>query len=187
MRRPFVVFLTLALCSTLGRNLSAQQSIQGQWQNGPNFPFFPVHMHMLPDTNVLIWPGDGGVSGDDPRLWNPATDSVTTLSHSGFNIFCSGHSFLPDGRLFVAGGHISNNVGLPEAAIYDSVNNTWVRQQRMNLGRWYPTVTALPNGDVLTLSGDVDITTGENPVPQVWQGATGTWRSLTNARLQTGL
>ena len=190
MRRSlvaFVGFLTLALCSTVGGNLSAQQSVTGQWQNGPNFPFFPVDMHMLPDTKVLIWPGDGGVSGDDPRLWNPATNSVTTLSHSGFDIFCSGHSFLPDGRLFVAGGHISNNIGLPEAAIYDPVNNTWVRQQRMNLGRWYPTTTVLQNGDVLTISGDVDLTTGENPVPQVWQAATGTWRSLTNAQLRVGL
>ena len=57
----------------------------------------------------------------------------------------------------------------------------------MNLGRWYPTDQVLPNGDVLVVSGDVDVSTGNNPLPQVWQASTGTWRSLTNAQLQLGL
>ena len=43
----------------------------------------------------------------------------------GFNLFCSGHSFLPDGNLFVAGGHISDGHGEPFATIYDVGNNEW--------------------------------------------------------------
>jgi len=148
---------------------------------------FPVHMHALPNGKLIIWPGDGGVSGNDPRLFDPISGSVTPLATPGYDVFCSGHSLLPDGRLFVAGGHISNNVGLPSSTIYDPTSNAWIRQQDMNLGRWYPTDQVLSNGDVLVVSGDVDVSTGNNPLPQVWQASTGTWRSLVNAQLQLGL
>ena len=53
----------------------------------------------------------------------------------------------------------------------------------MNDGRWYPTNTALPNGDVLVTSGWIDTTQGVNVEPQVWQTATNSWRNLTTAHL----
>ncbi|HXG90663.1 MAG TPA: galactose oxidase-like domain-containing protein [Vicinamibacterales bacterium] len=56
----------------------------------------------------------------------------------------------------------------------------------MNAGRWYPTNTTMPNGDVLVVSGDID-TSQVNPLPQVWQIATGTWRDLTTAQLSLPL
>ena len=40
------------------------------------------------------------------------------------NLFCSGHAFLPDGRLLVAGGHLADSHGLNQATIYDSGANT---------------------------------------------------------------
>ncbi|MDB5928427.1 MAG: Kelch domain protein, partial [Polaromonas sp.] len=168
--------LALALCALASPLLWAQTpQTSGQWQNGPNFPYFPTHIHLLPNSTVMLWPGDG-VSGDDPRVWDPVSGSVTTLSRVGFDPFCSAHTFLPDGRLFVAGGHIDNWVGLPDAAIYNPANNSWTRQPRMNLGRWYPTVTGLPNGDVLVVSCAVDTPNGNKPLPHVWQAASGTWR-----------
>ena len=173
-----------ALCAFASTWVTAQTpQVAGTWANGPNLPYFPVHVSLLPNSTVMVWPGDGGVSGDDPRVWNPASGRVTTLSRAGFDLFCTGHTFLPDGRLFVAGGHIQNLIGLSDAAIYDPVTNTWTRQPPMNLGRWYPTTTALPNGDVLVVAGSVDVPTGGNPLPQVWQSATGTWRDLTSAQL----
>jgi len=85
--------------------------------------------------------------------------------------------------LLVTGGNISNNVGLPNAAIYDPANDSWVRLSNMNAGRWYPTNTTLANGDVLVVSGDVDTAQGVNRLPQIWQGATSAWRDLTGAQL----
>ncbi len=184
MKKQLVFRLVLA---SLSMPALAQQATMGQWQNGPNLPFFPVHMHEMQNGKLIIWPGDGGVSGNDPRLLDLSTGTVTPLALPGYDVFCSGHSILPDGRLFVAGGHISNNVGLPASTIYDPVRNDWIRQQPMNLGRWYPTDQVLPNGDVLVISGDVDVSTGSNPLPQVWQASTGTWRSLTDAQLNLGL
>src|SRR5262249_3029338 len=65
--------------------------------------------------------------------------------------------------------------------------NTWAAAPDMNAGRWYPTVTALANGDALVVSGDVDTTVGVNTLPQVYQAATGTWRNLTSAQLSLDL
>ena len=141
----------------------------------------------MPDGKLMIWPGDGGVSGNDPRLWDPATNGVTPLAPPSFDIFCSAHLFLPHGRLFVAGGHVENNAGLDDASIYELVTNTWTRQSKMNLGRWYPTAQMLPNGDVAVVSGSVDTTISSNPLPQVWESATNTWRNHTNAQLKLPL
>ncbi len=168
---------------------AAQTDVIGQWSTVAPLPYFPVHTHMLPTGKVMIWPGDGGVSGSDARSWDPANGNVTSLSNPGYDLFCSGHSFLADGTLFVAGGHISNNVGLSRASKYNPFTNAWSSPAlpNMNAGRWYPTTTVLANGDVLVVSGDIDTTVGVNTLPQVFQVATGTWRSLTSAQLAQDL
>jgi hypothetical protein len=155
----------------------------GRWDTLVTLPFFPVHDHLLPNGKVMIWPGDGGISGNDPRLWDPATQSLTLLAQPGYDVFCSGHSFLADGRLFVAGGHIQNGVGLQRSSLYDPFANAWIGAPDMNAGRWYPTVTTLANGDALVVSGSIDNTVGTNTLPQVYQAGTGTWRNLSSAPL----
>ena len=178
----------------LPAGVRAQVDVTGRWDKlTPDLPFFPVHMHLLPNGKVMLWPGDAGISGNDPRLWDPTSSPTQTtlvpLAKPGFDLFCAGHSFLADGRLFVAGGHIQNNVGLKKASLYDPVLDKWSNAPEvpdvpdMNAGRWYPTVTTLANGDALVVSGSIDTTVGTNTLPQVYQAATGTWRSLTNAQL----
>jgi hypothetical protein len=108
---------------------------------------------------------------------------VSPLSKPGFDLFCIGHTFLADGSLFVSGGHISNFVGLSRAAKYNYLTDTWTSLPDMNAGRWYPTTTILANGDVLTISGDIDTIVGVNPLPQVMQRKTATWRNLTSTQL----
>ncbi len=186
MKIRFHMILALSLLP-YAHAQTTSTAVTGQWQSGPTFPFFPVHMHLMQTGKVLMWPGDGGVSGNNPQLFDPTTNAVSALAQPGYDVFCSGHSFLPDGRLFVSGGHISNNVGLPSSTIYDPMSNTWTRQLNMNQGRWYPTDQVLPNGDVLVVSGDTDLSAGNDTLPQVFQVATGTWRSLSNAQLQLGL
>jgi galactose oxidase len=153
-------------------------AVVGQWSGLLNWPIVAVHTHMLPNGKVMFYP-----YGDDPRQWDPANNSITTLTKVGYNIFCTGHSLMADGRLLVSGGHIENGVGLNDASIYDSVSNTWTRLPDMNAGRWYPTNTTLPNGDVLVTSGSIDNTVGANPLAQVWQASSSTWRNLTAAQM----
>jgi hypothetical protein len=185
MTRTFGVagILAVVLVSLLAGPAAAQPNVVGQWASVPALPFFPVHVSLLPSGQVMLWPGDQGISGNDPRLWDPATATTTPLTKPGYDIFCSGHTILADGRVFVAGGHIQNNVGLPNASAYDATTNTWTAFPAMNAGRWYPTATTLANGDALVASGSIDNTIGVNRLPQVLEVATGTWRNLTNAQL----
>jgi len=90
----------------------AAPDISGEWELiTPPLPYFPVHANLLPTGKVMIWPGDQGISGDDPRVWDPVDHSLAILSKPGYDLFCVGHTFLADGTLFLAGGHISNFVG----------------------------------------------------------------------------
>lgn len=149
----------------------------GQWSAVQAWPVTAVHTHLLPTGKVMFF----GYS-DDARLWDPATGAFSTLARAGFNLFCSGHSFLPDGRLLLAGGSITKSMGLANAAIYDPVANAFSHLPMMNAGRWYPTSTTLANGDVLVVSGDID-PTHVNTLPQVWPSSGGGWRDLTTAQL----
>src|SRR4029450_4492915 len=153
----------------------------GQFSSVMTWPYTAVHAHMLRTGKVLWWPQFG--YGGNPTLWDPSTNRNTPAHATGANIFCSGHAFLPDGRLLVAGGHVNNFVGLPNAYTYNLLNDTWTRLPDMNNGRWYPTSTTLPNGDVLVISGWINTTQGVNVEPQVWQSATASWRNLSTAHL----
>src|SRR5437870_10568376 len=75
-------------------------SIMGQWTLVEQWPYIAGHSHLLPNGKVLFWPTYS--NGDNPQLWDPATNSVTAAVHAGYDLFCTGHSFLSSGKLFVA-------------------------------------------------------------------------------------
>jgi hypothetical protein len=150
----------------------------GQFSSVMTWPYEAIHAHLLPTGKVLFW-----TRGDHSQLWDPVTNAVIPAAASGANIFCSGHAFLGNGQLLEAGGHVTSWVGLPSAYMYHPLNDTWTQLPDMNNGRWYPTNTTLPNGDVLVISGWINTTAGVNVEPQVWQSASASWRNLTTAHL----
>jgi hypothetical protein len=164
----------------------------GQWAGPFSLPIVTIHMQMLPDGNVMAW-GNGAVLPNDGRatvrLWNPSvTNPVFSEVPNPFvDPYCSGHVLLPNGHMLAIGGHIDANVGDDATTTFNPFTRTWTNRQRMGAGRWYPSATVLPNGDVLTTSGDIDTIIGVNTMPQVYQPSTGTWRDLTNARLSQQL
>src|SRR4026209_2613170 len=143
-----ILLLTVAI-GLSSQRAHAQASAVGQWGTTQPFPFISVHACLMPDGKVIFWDYSGNT-----RIWDPVTTAITTPAQPGRNTFCSGNSLMGDGRLFVPGGHIQNNVGLPSASYYDPVANTWTSVPDMNAGRWYPSSTVLPNGDILVTSGD---------------------------------
>ncbi|MCI0670854.1 MAG: choice-of-anchor D domain-containing protein [Myxococcaceae bacterium] len=169
----------LALVLLVGIAARAQPAAVGQWTNLFPWPDNATHANLLPTGKLLTW------NEFDPKefhLWDPATGNITIAAFIGYNAFCSGHALLADGRLLVSGGHIATNTGLKYASVYDPVKNTWTRLPDMNAGRWYPTNTALPNGDMLVIAGSItQRRTGENMLPQVWQPKLNSWRDLTGA------
>jgi len=153
----------------------------GQWSEVKTWPYPAVHAHMLPTGKVMFFSeAEDGEQG--PYLWTPETDTLKQLARPGYNIFCSGHAFLPDGRLLIAGGHISPDHGLPDALLFNPFSETWTRLPDMAAGRWYPTVTTLPNGEMLVVAGATE-DSSNNIVPEIFSPETGTWRQLTGAPL----
>ena len=111
------------------------------------------------------------------------SNTFSTTASSSYALFCAGHTTLADGRVFIAGGHIADYVGYAHVMIYDPGKNVFTSVPDMNEGRWYPTTTQLPNGDVLVVSGEVNSNTNVDPLPQVYQFASNSWRNLTSAQL----
>jgi hypothetical protein len=154
----------------------------GQWSPVSEAPIVQVHLNLLVSGKVLSW---GGPTGQPPYLWDPATGAFTAVPAPS-QLFCSGHSFLPDGRLLVAGGHIidghgTGGLGLANTNVFDPATGVWQALPKMAKGRWYPTNTTLPSGEVVTIAGTDE--TGTNvPVPEVWNGTE--WRPLTSAALE---
>ena len=179
--RPVALFSLIAACFVAATPAFSQNSVTvGQFSSVMSWPLMPVHAHMLPMGKVMWWSQFN--NGYYPYLWNPSTNTNTAAAQPGANIFASGHAFLANGQLFVAGGHVSNYVGLPNAYTYNPLTNIWTRLADMNNGRWYPTSTTLPKGDTLVVGGWID-TSDNNTEPQVWQATTASWRNLSTAQL----
>jgi hypothetical protein len=147
----------------------------GSWTAPFPWPVVAVHLSLMPDGTVLSW-GLGG----HPQLWNPATGGFTEIPEP-VELFCAGHSLLADGRLLVAGGHISDDHGLPDITIFTPGDATWTRSTPMRRGRWYPTNTTLASGGVVILAGR-DENGEEVAEPEVWEN--GAVRVLSGASLQ---
>ncbi|MEP7065555.1 MAG: galactose oxidase-like domain-containing protein [Gemmatimonadota bacterium] len=152
----------------------------GEWSAPMTWPAIAIHSHLLPDGRVLTW----GRSDHVPVLWTPGTNTFASITKPA-DLFCSGHSFLADGRLLSAGGHSGiDNKGILASTIFDFATNTWVTGPSMQNGRWYPSNTTLATGEVLTLSGG-DTAQKTNLIPEVYQPGQpgGSWRVLSTASL----
>lgn len=145
----------------------------GSWERLPDSPIFIVHAAHLHTGKVLLWSGTAEV-GDplESRVWDPATGTMTMQTYS-VDLFCSGHSFMADGRLCIAGGAPSGT--LSATHIFDPAAETWTRVTDMNQARWYPTVLTLPDGRILAASG-----TGANEL-EIYDPAADTWQIISGA------
>src|SRR5688572_6880725 len=102
-----IISMLVVLTCITSQRAYPQANVVGQWGTTQPFPFVSVHTCLMPNGNVIFWDYSGNT-----RIWNPSTTAITTPAQPGRNTFCSGNSFLPNGKLFVPGGHIENNVGL---------------------------------------------------------------------------
>lgn len=156
----------------------------GRWDAVFQLPDVAIHTTVLPTGTVLAWgrrkDPHGGMhqQGCAPFLWDPATGSITPTEEprqtdgAPANLFCSGHTLLADGRLLVAGGHITDGDGLAQACVYDATDDSWTALPPLRSGRWYPSAITLADGRALVISGSHQ--DGPNqpvePVPEIWDG-----------------
>ena len=172
----------------------------GSWEPLQATRDVPVHLSLLPDGRLLYWGRDKEGDGwDATGHSNTYTVDPLYLDNTDYtaipqptpptNLFCSGHSFLPDGRLLVTGGHIKDS-GEPKresigekainifdyrtSATYPSGNWTHMPPEKeMERGRWYPYNITMPSGETLIIAGGYrtnttyPITTDDNKEPSL--------------------
>ena len=181
--------LTVAADAAVTATFTAPAGIEatvGRWESSKSTPVIGVHLSLLPWGNALLW-GHGG----EPQLWDRVGGGFTEVANrtcvdpATCELFCAGHTFLADGRLLVAGGHVEalgDGNGLAQASIFDSTG--WQATGSMRYGRWYPTLVTLENGNVVAVSGTVAPGTTAT-IPERWNGSA--WTELTGANLSLPL
>jgi PKD repeat protein len=159
----------------------------GTWSPVFNWPHVAAHMIGLPDGKVITWTSgdmDHSHKTENVHVWDPANPgSFKQVSNNTADVFCAGHSFLPNGDLMVAGGHLTVDMGINEAYMFNSGAARWSKTAlNMARGRWYPSTVTLGNGDVLVIAGN-DENHLPNPLGEVWEASTQRWRLLEGAPL----
>ncbi len=128
-------------------------------------------------------PAEPATEGGNAHLFDPLTgrsvavpppvvDYPADAAHPGgysapANLWCGGQVLLADGRVLVVGGNLAYPVGPGGAGAgagsgfrgaawvmtFDPWTETWTTYEDMRHGRWYPTLTELPDGRVLIVGG----------------------------------
>lgn len=155
----------------------------GRWEPVFQLKNVACHASLLPDgKQILYWGRRKEPKGPRSRVFETMNETSTDAfilniekkeSVQSFgdkvlksaNLFCSAHCWMPDGRLIIFGGHLSDGRGSPQACIFDpsptNGRETWTSIGPMqiggtNVGRWYPTAICLGDGSVLCISGSAN-------------------------------
>ncbi len=160
--------VALIACALAGAwlQLPAAQVAQGRWNTvlkSGGLPALvtinPVHMALMHNGKVLIVAGSGNVAAETnfrAMVWDPQTGTFSSAIPLAWDMFCNGMVALPDGRIFINGGNLAVRPVLGRAAERRSsipATGVFTDIQNMAHGRWYPTVTTLGDGSVMTFSG----------------------------------
>jgi Domain of unknown function (DUF1929) len=144
----------------------------------------PVHAALLHTGDVLFFAG----SGNDPdqhnahqfrtRVWHYPQPGLAA-PHTPIDLFCAGQAFLPDGRLLATGGteRYDPFYGLTDALAFDPTTLAWSTLPHMAFGRWYPSLVALGDGDVIAVSG-LGTDNHLSVIPERFDATTSTWSPL---------
>ncbi|WP_214107769.1 glyoxal oxidase [Acrocarpospora catenulata] len=153
-------------------------------------PVRAIHTVLLHNGKVLLIAG----SGNDPdafaagtfttSVFDPATGTFTDVPTPD-DLFCAGHVQLPDGKVLVMGGNKDYPAadgshgykGLKVSYLFDPATNTYQATNDMNDGHWYPSATVLGNGDVFSVGGLKEDSSG-SVATELWSTAENRWKAL---------
>jgi len=180
------IVTTLVALATLCSGVlpaTAQTPAQvGQWEGPISWPWVSIHMIHLPSGKILFFDGPPEHGGLTATLWNPTDGAFTAVPNGVTDLFCVGHAYLPDGRPLIVGGNLIPGAGLVDSNIFDEQNNTWTLTAPMANMRWYPSVTTLPDGRILVMSGSNNCETCIVDIPEIYDSTTNSWEPLNTAK-----
>jgi hypothetical protein len=174
-------------------NSAAYKSAHGFWQvvklpEGSRVN--AIHTALLPSGKLLLIAGSGNdrtqfQAGTFKTLVFDPVSGVTKLVPTPTDLFCSGHTFLPDGKLLVAGGTLRYEVLQPD--VTHAGGTMMVRNESPDAARSFAkgTVFVAANGlrytagDAFTVPAASKTVTpvppGEKPKVTVTAGAVNVW------------
>ena len=153
-----VTLLALVCALVSAERATAQPNVQGQWRTLTTLmPINPIHVALMKNGKVLLVAGSGNLPSEtnfQGAVWDPVSGAMTTHS-VGWDMFCNDMVNLWDGRVLINGGNLGYDpfLGLARSSIYDPITGTYTDIADMAHGRWYPTLTTLGDGRVITYSG----------------------------------
>jgi hypothetical protein len=179
--RARALLVAIAIASACAQGVLAQSSILagllGQWTTlADQTSINPVHAALMHNGKVLILSGSGNVATNrdyETAVWDPQTQTFVKQPIA-WDMFCNGMVVLPDGRPFINSGTLQYDPfhGELRSAVYDPATGVFTDVQNMAHGRWYPTVTALGDGSVMTFSGLTE-TGATNTTVEIYTAGTG--------------
>lgn len=146
------------------------EAAKGEWGPVVDWDIVPLHMNLMPNGKILAWgKTDAADTMGMPRLWDPSAGSPDGLPMIEVDtmLFCAGHALMADGRLMVAGGHLQDDAGIATTYFFDQ-NGAPQRVADMAHGRWYPTLTLLPDGRMLSMAGRNEAGSVVR-IPEIWE------------------
>jgi hypothetical protein len=131
----------------------------GEWGAPFHMSSRCVHATLLKGTTshskIVWWPEEDNTT--TARVWNWSPGSTIPSPPPAFsiatNLFCAGHSVLPNGDIMTSGGTELGEVGINEINFFSTKAHSWAVGDPMDYPRWYPTNTTLGSGDVLISAG----------------------------------
>jgi hypothetical protein len=172
-----------------------QAAKYGQWTaSATTMPINPIHAALLHTGKILVVSGSGNCPpqqagcpqgpqyAQGAALLDWSMNSVRTIP-STWDMFCNGMSMMQDGRVLIQGGTKAYGalavvaaqgdipfLGLPNASIFDPSSESFVDIAATAHGRWYPTLTELNDGRMMTTSGLNDSDGTNNNTSEIWNG-----------------
>ncbi len=164
--------------STASNSVTPTAQAEGEWGALMNWPFVAIHLFLLSTGHVLAF--DGWQQPEPTYVWNPTTQEFTSATAPD-SIFCAGMAQLPNGEVMTVGGYgglTTGNTGIVDTSIFNPATGTWTRVANMHDPRWYPSVTELPDGDYVAISGNSTNSNTWADTPEVYDPVANTWTLL---------
>ncbi len=167
----------------------------GLWSTLPlTMPVNPIHAALLHTGKILVIAGSGNCPpqqagcpqgpqySQGAALFDLQSSKITTMPTT-WDMFCNGMSIMQDGRALINGGTKGYGAlavvgatgdtpftGFANTSIFDPSGDSFIDVAPTAHGRWYPNVTELNDGRMMTTAGLNDTDGANNNTSEIWDG-----------------
>lgn len=153
-------------------------TLQSQYELLPELSMLvAVHLAAVPGTDKFLYmERPSGYHPDHSRSIAGTFDIPTlTWQHieSPDGLFCCGHTLMSNGSVAVVGGHRENAgwpSGMHSIRTFTNGQPSLYKATSMRYARWYPSITLLPDSQILIMGGTQGVGAGTTPNPyyEIW-------------------